>query len=113
MHRRGKATIFFEIIRPIGTHKYRTIRGCCIAPLYPGVDLIFYSNRGQLEHDFIVAPGADYRQIALELASGGKIRLEEGGSVAIGAGKSQVRFSAPTDYQVCNGERIYVAAATG
>src|SRR6516225_1861043 len=25
--------------------------------IYPGIDLVYYGNQGQLEHDFIVAPG--------------------------------------------------------
>ncbi len=34
--------------------------------VYPGVDLVYYGlTRGRLEHDFIVAPGADPSQIAL------------------------------------------------
>src|SRR5439155_20561329 len=27
--------------------------------LYPGIDLIYYGNQRQLEHDFVVWPGAD------------------------------------------------------
>jgi hypothetical protein len=27
--------------------------------VYPGVDLVYYGNRGQLEYDFVVAPGSD------------------------------------------------------
>lgn len=27
--------------------------------LYPGIDLVYYGNQGQLEYDLIVAPGAD------------------------------------------------------
>ena len=27
--------------------------------VYPGMDLVYYGNQGQLEYDFIVAPGAD------------------------------------------------------
>ena len=33
--------------------------------VYPGVDLVYYGNQGQLEYDFEVAPGADPSQIAL------------------------------------------------
>jgi hypothetical protein len=29
--------------------------------VYPGVDLVYYGNQGQLEHDFVVAPGVDPR----------------------------------------------------
>lgn len=27
--------------------------------VYPGIDLVYYGNQRQLEHDFVVAPGAD------------------------------------------------------
>ncbi|HEX9945866.1 MAG TPA: hypothetical protein VGG03_27990, partial [Thermoanaerobaculia bacterium] len=27
--------------------------------VYPGIDLVFYGNQGQLEYDFVLAPGAD------------------------------------------------------
>src|ERR1039458_2173214 len=35
--------------------------------IYPGVDAVFYGNQRQLEYDFVVAPGADPRQISLGL----------------------------------------------
>lgn len=31
--------------------------------VYRGVDLVYYGNQQQLEYDFIVAPGADPKQI--------------------------------------------------
>ena len=36
-----------------------------VSGVYPGVDLVYYGNQGQLEYDFRVAPGADPNQIAL------------------------------------------------
>ena len=36
--------------------------------LYPGVDLVYYGNHGDLEYDLIVKPGANPRQIALAIA---------------------------------------------
>jgi len=35
------------------------------AEVYPGIDLVYYGNQGQLEHDYVVAPGADPRAIKL------------------------------------------------
>ncbi|HEV2177809.1 MAG TPA: hypothetical protein VGW33_11520 [Terriglobia bacterium] len=32
--------------------------------VYPGVDLVYYGNQGQLEYDFVVAPGAADGDIA-------------------------------------------------
>ena len=39
------------------------------ANVYPGVDLVYYGNQGQLEYDFVVQPGADPRQIALDVGA--------------------------------------------
>ena len=37
--------------------------------VYPGVDLVYYGNQGgQLEYDFVVAPGADPNMITLDVA---------------------------------------------
>src|SRR4051794_34143806 len=36
--------------------------------VYPGIDLAYYGNQeGKLEHDFVVAPGADPNQIEFDL----------------------------------------------
>ena len=34
--------------------------------VYPGIDLVFYGNQHQLEYDFVLKPGADPRNIALD-----------------------------------------------
>ena len=36
--------------------------------VYRGIDLVYYGTGRQLEYDFIVAPGSDPKQIALEFA---------------------------------------------
>jgi hypothetical protein len=36
-----------------------------ISKVYKGIDLILYMNDGDLEYDFVVAPGADAEQIQL------------------------------------------------
>jgi hypothetical protein len=37
--------------------------------VYSGVDLVYYGNQRQLEYDFVVAPGADPKSIAMEIAA--------------------------------------------
>src|SRR6266568_1543652 len=37
--------------------------------VYPGVDLVYYGNQGQLEYDFVVQPGADPSRIALDVGA--------------------------------------------
>ncbi len=39
--------------------------------VYPGVDLVYYGTRGgELEYDFVVAPGADPAAITLDVEAG-------------------------------------------
>jgi len=45
---------------------YRRIR---YRNVYPGIDVIYYGNPRELEFDFVVAPGANPRQIRLKLDS--------------------------------------------
>ena len=65
--------------------------------VYPGVDLVYYGHSGQLEYDFVVAPGADLRRIQLALDA--KPRLTSGGDLALSLGSSEVRFRKPVIYQ--------------
>ena len=44
--------------------------------VYPGVDLVYYGNQGQLEYDFVVAPGADPNSIQLKFRGAGKLRVD-------------------------------------
>jgi hypothetical protein len=47
--------------------------------VYPGVDLVYYGSRRQLEYDFVVAPGADPRGIRLGFAGAQSVRVDAGG----------------------------------
>ena len=53
------------------------------ADVYPGVDLVFYGNQRRLEYDFIVAPGADPKAIALNLEGSRKLRVNSRGDLLV------------------------------
>jgi len=68
--------------------------------VYPGVDLVYYGDQGQLEYDFRVAPGAEPNQIALSF-TGASARIDSGdsGDLILSAANGDVRFHAPHVYQ--------------
>jgi hypothetical protein len=72
--------------------------------VYPGVDLVYYGNQGQLEYDFQVAAGADPNQIALSF-SGASARIDSAaisgnaGDLILSTGSGDIRFHAPHVYQ--------------
>lgn len=68
--------------------------------VYPGVDLVYYGNQGQLEYDFRVAPAANPAQIALRF-SGASARIDSGksGDLILTTANGEVHFQAPHIYQ--------------
>jgi hypothetical protein len=87
--------------------------------LYPGIDLIYYGSAGEIEDDFLVAPGADPKAIRVvvrrpaakhsrdfriqpHIASNGDLEMQTQGI--------EIRLRKPQAYQVLGGERRGVAA---
>jgi hypothetical protein len=77
--------------------------------VYPGVDLVYYGNQsGQLEYDFIVAPGADASAISLDVGGGlapaggqgSPLQIAADGGLIIHLDAGDVRFHKPIVYQV-------------
>ena len=82
--------------------------------VYPGVDLEYYGNQGgELEYDFIVAPGADPSAIVLDVGAGlvpargrpqgSPLRIDRDGDLVIPANGSEIRFHKPSVYQLDTG----------
>jgi hypothetical protein len=84
--------------------------------VYPGVDLVYYGDQGQLEYDFRVAPGADPNQIAMSFnGASARIDSDNTGDLVLATANGDVHFRAPRVYQPAapqsgkasgNGEKI-------
>jgi len=73
--------------------------------LYPGVDLTFYGNGSELEHDFIVAPGVDYRIIRMHYNGARSLSLNSSGALILQLDHGAVEIKAPLIYQMNGAER--------
>ncbi|MEY2564542.1 MAG: hypothetical protein QOH88_2735 [Verrucomicrobiota bacterium] len=74
--------------------------------LYRGVDLVYHGNQQRLEYDFVVQPGADYRQIALRYEGADKVQVDPAtGDLLLLAGEAMLRQHKPVAYQEVNGRR--------
>jgi hypothetical protein len=71
--------------------------------VYPGVDLIFYGSKRQLEYDFVLSPGADPKMIRFAIAGADESRLNSEGDLVLRAGAGEVRVKRPVAYQELNG----------
>lgn len=69
--------------------------------LYPGIDLAFYGAGGHVEHDFIVAPGADPGRIRMLILGKDSLPMvTPQGDLRIRAGDREVVMRRPQVYQV-------------
>ena len=88
----------------------RTWSGLRYQEVYPGIDLVYYGNRGQLEYDFVVAPQHDPKTIALDISSADEVSIAPGGALTISGSGASLRFSKPVIYQLAaDGSRQLLA----
>src|SRR6266850_3745355 len=73
--------------------------------VYPGIDLVYRGSGQQLEYDFVVAPGADPRQIRLGLKGTKKLELTAEGDLLLDTSGEPVRLHKPAIYQEFAGNR--------
>jgi len=73
--------------------------------LYPGIDAVFYGKGQELEHDFVVQPGADYRAIRMRLLGSQKTVLQPDGRIRIRLATGDLFFANPSAYQVVAGKK--------
>ncbi|MCC7493989.1 MAG: right-handed parallel beta-helix repeat-containing protein [Fimbriimonadaceae bacterium] len=71
-----------------------------VAAVYPGIDLVVYGTAdGRVEHDFVVAPGADPSQIAFDVGGTRRQRVAADGSLRLPVPGGQVQLLQPVVYQ--------------
>src|SRR5262245_16422596 len=78
--------------------------------IYPGIDLVYYSNRRRLEYDFVVAPGADPHAIMLEFEGAEKPELDARGNLALRSAGGLIRINKPFVYQEVDGVRREISS---
>jgi len=66
--------------------------------IYPGIDLVFVTNAGQLEFNFEIRPEADPGKIRIRY-HGAPIQLNQAGDLLIGMGRKQIRQRLPFAFQ--------------
>jgi uncharacterized protein (TIGR03437 family) len=79
--------------------------------VYPGVDVVYYGNQGNLEYDFQIAPGADPAKIRIAYEGAKNLKIEANGDLILTTKTSEVRQRSPIVYQELDGKRKQIAAA--
>src|SRR5262249_32715520 len=80
------------------------------AQVYRGIDVVYYGSDRQLEYDFNMAPGTDFKAIRLRFDGARRIARDHTGELPIEPAAGQLRHSKPFAYQIVNGVRREVAS---
>jgi photosystem II stability/assembly factor-like uncharacterized protein len=78
--------------------------------VYPGIDLVYYGNRRELEYDVEVAPGANPRAVRLAFEGARRMRIDKRGDLVLSTAVGEIRQRKPIAYQETNGTRKEVSA---
>ena len=83
-----------------------------VTDVYPGIDLIYYGNGSELEHDYRLAPHADPRAIRMHF-SNGMASIDSAGALALRdtQGAELLHLTRPVAYQLSGTRRTEVAAS--
>jgi hypothetical protein len=77
--------------------------------VYPGIDLVYYGNQGQLEYDFVVAPGANPQNIRFRVAGASRLEIDRQGNLLLHTPDGFIRQHKPVIYQQINGKKKNIA----
>jgi hypothetical protein len=79
---------------------YATIRD---AGVYPGIDVVYHGEQGQLEYDFDLAPGSDPGAIRLSFEGADQVELTAAGDLALHTPAGELHQPKPVLYQESEG----------
>lgn len=75
------------------------------ANVYPGIDVVYYGFAKQLEHDFVVSPGADPSRIRMVFSGADSITSAADGSLQLHTRGGSITWKKPDLYQDVAGGR--------
>src|ERR1022692_4322656 len=90
--------------------------------VYPGIDIVYRTNGGNVEYDFEVSPGADAARIHIAFRRIDGMRIGGNGDLILASGGAELRQRRPRvlqggvevrgDYRIRRGNRVEIALAS-
>jgi len=88
-----------------GVKQYGKVK---LAGVYPGIDMVYRFENGNVEYDFVLAPGAKPWRIILGFEGAKDLRLDAKGNLVLRTGTGEVTYKAPDLYQTLGSKRVPV-----
>lgn len=90
----GVANYYSEVC-PAGVTGVRSFETITYKNIYKGIDVKWYQVNNAIKYDYIVAPGASYKQIKLEFKGAEKISINKNGELVIKNPLGEIREQKP------------------
>jgi hypothetical protein len=78
--------------------------------LWPGIDLLFRSENGQLQYEFLLRPGAHVQDIQLAYRGANRLSVDGDGNLIVHTSLGSITDTRPVTYQFIDGKRVQVAS---
>ena len=88
-----------------GVEQYAKVK---FGQVYPGIDMVYHFAQGQVEYDFVVAPGANPGRITLGFEGAKGLRLDTRGNLVLGLADGELTYKAPHLYQKLGARQVPV-----
>jgi Beta-propeller repeat len=88
----------------------RTYERIVYRELWPGVDLVFYGQSGQLKYEFLVRAGAHVADIKLTYRGARQLSLDSAGNLLVRTPAGDLSDKSPVSYQLVDGKRAPVTS---
>ncbi len=83
---------------PNGVLNVKSYCGVTLHNIYKGINLHYYEKKGELKHDYIIAPHAGYKQIQLKI-DGASVKINKDGSLLLVTPLGNIQEGAPIVFQ--------------
>ena len=101
----GKVSYFFGNDPSKWNTNVSTYSKVTYSKVYPGIDLVYYGNRQQLEYDLVVAPGADPNLIQLAIDGTEGLSIDRKGNLVLKTKAGDIQQLKPSVFQEVDGRR--------
>lgn len=78
--------------------------------LWPGIDLLFRGENGQLNYEFLIRPGARVQDIRLAYRGVERLSVDDEGNLIIHTSLGDIADTHPVTFQLVDGQRLPVAS---
>ena len=88
-----------------GVKQYDRVK---FAQVYPGIDMVYRFDKGNVEYDFVVAPGANTGRILMGFEGAKSLKLDPRGNLVLRLADGELTYKAPKLYQMVGTRKLSV-----